>query len=71
MPISHRLHPETHYLLLTEPEFLTLPVTNRPIFAYNPSDRLITAIKQQSIQPKIIYQFKDDSLIFSLYQIQE
>lgn len=71
LPISHRLRPETHYLLLTEPESLTLPATNRPIFAYNPSDRLITAIKQQSVQPEIIYQFKDDTFIFSLYQIQE
>ncbi|WP_143467702.1 glycosyltransferase family 39 protein [Leptolyngbya ohadii] len=71
LPISHRLHPETRYLLLTEPESLTLPEQSNPVFVYNPTDRLITAIQQQNIQPEIVYQFQDDTFIFSLYQLQK
>lgn len=69
MPLSHRLHPDTNVLLLTEPESLKIPEKSDHIFVYNPSARLKTVIEQQGIEQQMIYQFKEDTLIFSLYQL--
>jgi uncharacterized membrane protein len=70
LPISHRLRPDARYLLSTQPETLVLPAASGAVFAYNPSDRLVAAMKQQGLRPDVIYQFKDDAFTFSLYQVQ-
>jgi uncharacterized membrane protein len=69
MPLSHRLHPETKLLLTTSPETLVVPTQPGEVFVYNPSDRLKASLAQQNLTSKIIYQFRDDTLILTLYRL--
>jgi hypothetical protein len=70
MPLGHRLKPNTKILLLTEPESLKIPETFRNVFVYNPTKILQSEMSKQKIDRELIYQFKDNSLIVSLYKLQ-
>jgi hypothetical protein len=69
MPVAHRLKSDTHVLLLPESGSPQLPEKSRDVFIYNPSDRLSAQLTQQGIVPKLIYQFREYSLVISLYEI--
>lgn len=69
MPLSHRLHPETKLLLTTNPETLVVPTQAGEVFVYNPSDRLKASLARQNLIPKIVYQFRDETLILTLYRL--
>jgi uncharacterized membrane protein len=70
MPLAHRLRADAGYLLTYDPATLQIP-TDRPIFAYNPSEPLLAQIqKYGSLQE--VYQFRDavTGLVISLYELK-
>jgi hypothetical protein len=69
MPLAHRLHPDAQFLLLTPSISLQVSDRDQGMFVYNPSDRLHTQLKKQGIVPKLIYQFREHSLVVSLHQV--
>jgi uncharacterized membrane protein len=70
LPISHLLQPETHLLLPRQLDSLAIPANFNSVFLYHPSESLKTVVEQQGFQPQLIYQFTDDTFLFSLYQVQ-
>jgi uncharacterized membrane protein len=71
-PICHELKRDTKLILLQEPNLLQIPDTWSSVFLYNPSDRLLSALKQQNTESNLIYQFRDpmSNLVVSLYQLE-
>ncbi len=69
MPLSHRLDSQTQLLLMTEPESLQIPTGFRDVFVYNPSDRLRAELERRRVDPELVYQFRDNSLVVSLYHL--
>jgi uncharacterized membrane protein len=70
MPVSHRLHPETKLMLVSDTSLLKIPDRFSDIFVYNPSDRLKAAIENQNMTSKTIYNFRENTLAISLYRIE-
>ncbi len=69
MPLAHRLHPDAQFLLLNPSTPLQIANRDREMFVYNSSDRLHTQLKKQGTVPKLIYQFREHSLVVSLHQV--
>ncbi len=69
MPLAHRLHPGAQFLLLNPSNSVQVSDRDQAMFVYNPSDRLHTQLKKQGIVPKLIYQFREHSLVVSLHQV--
>jgi uncharacterized membrane protein len=67
-PFSHEVKPETRFILLTDPAALELPDSSNA-FLYNPSQRLLSTVAQQKLDPVLVYQFNDPTskLEISLY----
>lgn len=70
VPLSYRLCPDTKLMLLTDPDSLKVPNTDRDVFVYNPSDRLQFQLNQQGIPSELIYQFRDGSFTLALYHLK-
>ncbi len=71
MPLAHQLKSDTNLILLQEPNSLKIPEHFNQIFLPNPSDRLLSVVKQKYGVPEIIdkNEFKGwDSLY--LYQLK-
>lgn len=70
MPLSHRLEPNAKMLLLSEQKALKIPDSFSNVFVYNPTESLQAEIAKQGISQKLIYQFKDNSLVISVYKLE-
>ncbi len=70
VPLTHELKPETSMILLPDPALLNIPEGVHNIFLYNPSDRLLSQVKQRGFESTLAYQFHDQltKLNISLYQ---
>jgi uncharacterized membrane protein len=68
---AHQFNPDVHLLFLRNPETFNVPDGFQHIFLFAPSDQLLSIIQQQSLNPKLVYQFTDLSTQFtlSLYRI--
>jgi uncharacterized membrane protein len=69
LPLSHRLNPNTHLLLSTNPDAIAIPKGFSDVFVYNPSAPLKAKLQQQGFDFNLVYQFQDRALIVSLYQL--
>jgi uncharacterized membrane protein len=69
---AHQFDPNVHLLLLDDPNSFKLPNGFQHVFLFAPSDQLLSITQQQSLHPKLVYQFTDNSTQFtlSLYQIE-
>lgn len=71
LPLSYQLEPKVRLMLLAKPTIVSqLPGGFSDVFLYNPSEQLLSNLKQvQTIQTKLIYQFRENSLVISLYHL--
>ena len=71
-PLSFRLKPDTHFVLVDDPEALELPAWDGAAFLYNPSPQLEASLSARTEQPlEPLYQFQGPSWTVSLYQLQQ
>jgi uncharacterized membrane protein len=72
VPFTHEIKRDTKLILLQDPNLLQIPDGFSHVFLYNPSDRLLSVLKQQNIELNLTYQFKDPMTQFavSLYQLE-
>jgi len=71
LPLSYKLEPKVSLMLLTETNTVSqFPHNFSDVFVYNPSEQLLTKLKHTQATPiKLIYEFRENSLIISLYRI--
>jgi uncharacterized membrane protein len=71
LPLSYKLEPKVRLMLLTEPNTIPhFPDTFSDVFIYNPSENLLTKLKQAQNMPiELIYRFRENSLVISLYHV--
>lgn len=68
---AHQFNPDVHLLLLSDPDLFKLPEGFQSIFLFAPTEKLLANVRQQALDPKLVYQFTDRSTQFTLplYQI--
>ncbi|MEA5473058.1 glycosyltransferase family 39 protein [Synechococcus sp. CCY9201] len=70
---AHQFNPDVHLLFPRMPEEdFRVPDGFQHIFLFAPSDKFLSIIQQQSLNPRLVYQFADASTQFtlSLYRIE-
>lgn len=73
MPFTHQINPGTKMMLLSEPSSLEIPARFNNVFFFNPTETLLSAIKNLNIKVEVADKFEDKttSVEIFLYKVKK